>query len=371
MHLIRQGGKWYADFLDHSGDRRRWALFADKRASQRYADRLSTVVACRIAGDSLEPDLRNWLANLPPSHRARLASIGLAGTNTTWRPSVADVDEYESWLDTQNLYPRHAFSSAQIIRRCLREIPDLDAGGVSAYLARLRTVNGRSVATSNRSLQSLKAFCAWRVRTKRTADNPLTGVARLNEETDRRHERCVFTAQQLATLLEYVRTADVSYHLTGEQRHWAYRLASELGLLAGEMRKLTAAAFDLGKKPTVRLSAAAAPKRRQTHVLPLSHDIAKGLGGFLKEYVPPFPLPRETAAMLYADLAAAGIPHRDAQGRYRDFYSLRHTALTNLAQNAPLHVVKAVARHSKITTTQRYTHASEDDIRAALNRPAK
>ncbi len=375
MHLIRRDGKWHADFLDHRDTRRRWVLFGDKRASQRYADRLDALVARRIAGEPLDRELSEWLAGLPRRYRDKLTAIGIAATGTTEPPSSADVDDYEAWLETQNLHPRHASGSANVIRRCLQAVPGLDAEGVSTYLARLRTENGRSIATSNRHLQSLKAFCAWRVRTGRASDNPLTGLARLNEETDRRHDRCVFTTEQLATLLDYVRTADVIHHMTGEQRYWAYRLASELGLLAGEMRKLTAAAFTLGKKPSVRLSAAAAPKRRTTHVLPLADDTARGLRRFLPGVGRgdhPFPLPRQTAVMLYADLDAAGIPHQDEQGRFRDFYALRHTALTNLAQASPLHVVKAVARHRNITTTQRYTHATEEDMRVAINkRPAK
>ena len=374
MHLIRQGGKWYADFLDHSGDRRRWALFADKRASQRYANQLDALVARRIAGEPLDRELLEWLAGLPRQQRAKLTAIDLIGPGMTGHPSSADLDDYEAWMDSQDLHPRHISASIGAIRRCLAEHPDLERDDVAGYLKRLRTKHGRTVATSNRHLGALKAFCAWRVRTKRADSNPLAGMAMLNEDIGRVHERTVFTKAQLAKLLKYVRTAGDHHGMTGEQRYWAYRLASELGLLTGEMRKLTVAAFTLGKKPSVRLSAAAAPKRRTTHVLPLSGATARELRRFFKGMKPgdhPFPMQARTSKMLYADLAAVDIPHKDEHGRFRDFYSLRHTALTNLAQHAPLHVVKAVARHRNITTTQRYTHASEDDMRAAMNRPAK
>ncbi len=371
MHLIRRDGKWHADFLDHDGTRRQWVLFKDKRASQAYANRLATLVACRIACDSLDPDLRNWLTSLPPHYRSKLTAIGLIGPGMAGRPSSADLEDYESWMESQDLHPRHISASVYAIRRCLAEHPDLERDDVGGYLKRLRAKHGRTVATSNRHLGALKAFCAWRKKTKRTDASPLSGMKMLNEELGRVHERTIFTKTQLAKLLQYVRGAGDHHGMTGEQRYWAYRLASELGLLAGEMRKLTVADFTLGKKPGVRLSAAAAPKRRTTHVLPIPTSTARGLRPFFKGMKPgahPFPLQARTSKMLYADLKGAKIPHRDAHGRFRDFYSLRHTALTNLAQTSPLHVVKALARHRNITTTQRYTHATEDDMRAAMNR---
>ena len=368
MHLIRLAGKWYADFLDHRDDRHRWVLFGDKRSSQQYAARLEAIVARRISGEPLDRAIVEWLDRLPRRHRAKLATIGLVGPGVAGGSS--DVDAYAGWMGSQDLHPTHVQSSIGAIRKCLSEVPDLDPDQVAAYLKRLRN-NGRSIATSNRHLGALKAFCVWRVKTKRAHVHPLTDMSKLNEDIGRVHERTVITQVQLAQLFRHVRTAGDRCGMTGEQRYWAYRLASELGLLAGEMRKLEATDFVFGKHPSVRLSSA--PKRRATHVLPLPDDTAKGLSVFLVDvHGRPFPLPRTAAAMLYADLKDAGIPHRDAHGRFRDFYSLRHTALTNLAQTSPLHVVASVARHRLVTTTQRYTQVTEEDMRIAINkRPAK
>ncbi len=371
MHLLRRDGKWYADFRDHTGVRRYWVLFSDKRASERYAARIDAIVARRIASEPLDREQLEWLTGLPRQQRDKLTGIDLVGPGMAGLPPSADLDDYEAWMDSQDLHPRHVSASVYAIRRCLAKVPALDPDAVAGYLKRLRVDDKRTVATSNRHLGALKAFCAWRQRRNGVDVNPLSGMAMLNEELGRVHERTIFTKAQLAKLLKYVRAAADHHGMTGEQRYWAYRMASELGLLAGEMRKLTVTDFTFGKKPSVRLSAAAAPKRRTTHVLPLSRVTARGLRRYVKGMKPgdhPFPLQARTSKMLYADLAGAKIPHRDAHGRFRDFYSLRHTALTNLAQTSPLHVVKALARHRNITTTQRYTHATEDDIRAAMNR---
>ena len=135
MHLIRQGGKWYADFLDHNEERHRWVLFGDKRASQQYAAKLGALVARSIAGEPLDRELREWLDCLPRRYRAKLTAIGLVGPGAPSRS--ADVDAYAAWLESQELHPTHIQSSIGAIRKCLSEIPDLNPDSVAAYLKRL------------------------------------------------------------------------------------------------------------------------------------------------------------------------------------------------------------------------------------------
>lgn len=48
-------------------------------------------------------------------------------------------------------------------------------------------------------------------------------------------------------------------------------------------------------------------------------------------------------------------------------YSTRHDFATRLAKVAPLHVVKDALGHANITTTQRYCHASDDEIQRAVD----
>jgi len=90
--------------------------------------------------------------------------------------------------------------------------------------------------------------------------------------------------------------------------------------------------------------------------------------------------------MIKADLAAAGVPYKDAHDRYADFHALRHTFISNLAR-AGVHPrnAQALARHSTIDppspklrraglTTRApkpwrrrmnvYTHVAIDDLEA-------
>jgi integrase len=67
------------------------------------------------------------------------------------------------------------------------------------------------------------------------------------------------------------------------------------------------------------------------------------------------------------DLAAAGIPKRDDEGRVCDLHALRHTAITwASASGASTRVVQAIARHASIRTTERYVDLRLFDTRATV-----
>ena len=78
----------------------------------------------------------------------------------------------------------------------------------------------------------------------------------------------------------------------------------------------------------------------------------------------------DAADMVRADLSEAGLEGvgRDADGLlFLDFHAIgRHTFLTHIARNAPLHVAQKLAGHSSPVVTARYTHAATDDLRAAV-----
>jgi integrase len=57
---------------------------------------------------------------------------------------------------------------------------------------------------------------------------------------------------------------------------------------------------------------------------------------------------------------------RTAAGAKIPFHSLRHTALTRLAEVAPRHVVQAIAGHAPSTVTDGYLHATEAEMRQAI-----
>jgi integrase len=60
------------------------------------------------------------------------------------------------------------------------------------------------------------------------------------------------------------------------------------------------------------------------------------------------------------DLAAAGVPYRNADGKYADFHALRHTFITRAwTTGTTPDVVRALARHSDINLTLRDTHRTQ------------
>ena len=71
--------------------------------------------------------------------------------------------------------------------------------------------------------------------------------------------------------------------------------------------------------------------------------------------------------MLRVDLDRAGIQYKTDDG-YFDFHATRHGAITVGSEHMSIFNLKEFARHSKIETTMRYTHARKAELREAVNR---
>jgi hypothetical protein len=161
--------------------------------------------------------------------------------------------------------------------------------------------------------------------------------------------------------------------MTGPDRAMLYRVALGTGLRAGELRSLTPEAFDLDTDPPTVTVAASYSKRRRNDTQPIPESLADGLRPWLAGRParrPVFPtMPRvKTAAMLRADLTAAGIPYRDGSGRVADFHALRATYNTAVVRGgASVKTAQALSRHSSpVLTIGRYAKAALHDKTAAL-----
>jgi hypothetical protein len=84
---------------------------------------------------------------------------------------------------------------------------------------------------------------------------------------------------------------------------------------------------------------------------------------------PVFPLPKDKGSrLLRYDLKAAGIPYRDASGRFFDFHSFRCETATLLdVGGVTPRVVQRIMRHSSLDLTGRYTRPRAVDIEAAAS----
>ena len=72
---VKRAKRWYLDFSDHRGVRRRIPGFEDKRQTESLGRRIESLIACQ--GGPLSRSLISWLEGTPVRLRNKLASVGL------------------------------------------------------------------------------------------------------------------------------------------------------------------------------------------------------------------------------------------------------------------------------------------------------
>ena len=368
----RLSARWYVEWRDHNGQQRRWAGGTEKKVAEAMGRQLERLAAHKRAEILPPPDLLRWFDVQTLQRQSKIKEVGLLGAQEVRSGALKrHLTAHIAHLVANEKHPRHVENrrrqvETMLVRLGANSVQDIKRSKVEQVLADLRD-KGISYATSNHYLTSIKAFLNWLVDEEIIEANPLSRMKMLNADADRRHARRALTHAELKALLKAARGGGDHMGLAADQRYWAYRLASELGLLVDEMRHLIPANFDLGAK-TVRLGAKWARKRGTEHVLPIRKATAKSLRGFLIRFGPrknPFPLPQASAKMLRFDLEAAGVPYRDDEGLVADFYSLRHTAGTNMARTAPSYAaLQLMLRHKPGSTmTAKYTHVAMAELR--------
>jgi len=222
-----------------------------------------------------------------------------------------------------------------------------------------------SAQTRNFYIAAIKQFIRWMQVDRRIPDNPLIGLKGENAAIDRKHDRRALTDTEIAKLVTAARAStQVIEGMTGEERARVYTLALATGLRRGEIASLKRQSFDLdAAHPTVTLEAAYS-KHRRKDVLPLHPDLVLQLRVWFKVIKPgdrlfPDLAHRKTFKMIRKDLKAAGLQYKDANGKFADFHSLRHTFITRAWRTgATPDVIRALARHCDINLTLRYTHTT-------------
>jgi integrase len=244
-------------------------------------------------------------------------------------------------------------------------------------LARLLADRGRGVGieTSNHYLTAIKSFTRWLVKDRRAGTDPLAYLSALNPDVDVRHERRPLDSEDFGRFVEATAKAPAFRGLAGADRVALYCVAARTGLRASELGSLETTSFDLDADPATVRVLAAYSKHRRENLLPLHPELASLLRPYLagkpgRAPVWPGTWTAVGAEMLRQDLARAGIPYRDDEGRVLDFHGLRHTFLTQLAESG-VHpkVAQMLARHSTITLTMdRYTHLNVLDLAGDLEK---
>lgn len=252
-------------------------------------------------------------------------------------------------------------------------ISDIDANLVSGYLKGRRD-KGLGEKTSNAYLKSAKQFCRWAIKAQRSFTVSPLEYLDCMKVTEKRRKRRVLEIDELLKLLETAKAStEERYGLSGYERYFLYRLATETGLRANELRSLTVSSFDFNSC-TVTVEAGYS-KRRRRDVLPLRPDTVQELKTFFDGKLPTVKafcgrykqLTDRTAEMIKEDLEEAGIDYC-VVGRYFDFHSLRHETGTLLATSGvEPKVAQELLRHSDINLTMSiYTHTLKGEKSRAV-----
>ncbi len=350
--VTKQSRRWYVEYRDADGVRRRVRGFADKAATQQLAAELER------NAERVESGLVDRFSELRKRRLTEHVS--------DWHDAIIGKGTTSKHADLIRNRAQRIFDGCRFIFW-----PDVSASKVQTYIAELRTDSeerrGISAQTSNFYVQAVKQFCRWMVQDGRAPDSPVAHLKGINVRTDRRHDRRQLTDDDLRGLLGAARNGPERYGMTGPARATLYQLAVESGLRASELRSLTWGSFDLDSNPPTVTVQAAYSKHRREDTLPLKSSTAQMLArwrdesGTADRRSPVFATMAEKSnivKMLRADLTVAEIEYRDEAGRVADFHALRHTFITNLARTG-VHpkVAQQLARHSTITLTMdRYSH---------------
>ena len=415
--------KWYVKYRDAAGIVRRVPGYADREATKQLAARLERDAARRQEGmidpcvEQQRRPLIEHLAEWESSLLAGGASAKHVRQTTACARRILDGCRFVFMADLSASRVQQFLADLRDRRRALSALdpakPWYTKGELAALLSvkpsavpslvrrhrleatgngkarryprataealRSLRARGRSVKTSNLYLDALKAFAAWLVRDRRTADNPLAHLSGGNVKLDRRHDRRPLPLEELRRVFQAARASARTFRgLSGRDRTALYSVACASGFRAEELSSLRPAAFTLdGDPPTVTLAAENA-KNGRTAVQPLQPDVAEALRDYLAgrpadQPVWPGAWYRKAAEMLRIDLDAAGVPYA-VEGPdgplYADFHALRHSYVALLDQSgATLKEAMQLARHSDPKLTMAvYGRAQLHDLGEAVRR---
>jgi integrase len=372
----QRASKWYAQYVDLDGRRRRVPLCTDKVASRQMLATIEREVQLGRAGVS------------DPFAQHRKA------------PVEAHLADYEVHVRNKGVSAKTLSEDLRRLRAVLagcnaQVLGDLRPEAVERFLAALAE-RGAGASTRNSYLKSAKAFANWCLRTRRIGENPLVCLQTAQGETRRR--RRALTEDELSRLLTATRERPLvaamtikrgprrgrpeaeirpetraAIERTGWEHSLIYKTLVLTGLRRGELASLEVRHLMLdGPRPCVVLPPSVTKNRRGAD-LPLRADLAdnlrrwitatgKGAGDRVFRVSP------DLNKLLKRDLAWAGIPFRDGQGRTVDVHALRHTTATHLSRaKVSPRVAQGFMRHADIKLTmQTYTDPQLLDEAEAL-----
>ena len=337
-------------------------------------------------------------------------------------PIARHIEDYLAHLQVKTMrgkrvspkHVRHVRDElGRVIRECRhRTLKDIDRRTLQRWMERLLrtprdTDDPESLPLSGRTINmhraAIVAFCNWCVAEGRLSLNPLGGLPKV-EESEPARKRRPLTEDEIARLLKAAQERPLRDALTirrgrnkgmplakvsekerrrlehlGVERALVYKFMILTGLRRGEVASLTVGALCLDEaNPYVHVEGKHAKSGRAA-TLPLRAGLtddlrkhvarlAEASGAEVAPDAPLFNVGRNLLRTFNLDLAVAGIPKRDAQGRTLDVHCLRHTFATLLARNGVSPgVAQKLMRHSDIRLTMNtYTHLELTDTASAV-----
>lgn len=211
-----------------------------------------------------------------------------------------------------------------------------------------RARSGLAPRTLNALLRDTGTFFRWMRRQRMVAENPLEFVQCIETRRLEKFRRAL-TVEEVQRLLA---TAP-------HERAVVYLTAVYTGLRRNELQQLTVGDFALDReKPFVRVRACTAKNPKESR-LELRPEVVAAVRSILPDIATPNArvfaglIPR--VPTFKKDLARAGIPFEDENGRRVDLHALRDTFGTHLAASgAPPFVLKELMRHSTVQQSEKY-----------------
>jgi len=349
--LRKRGKQWYCRYRDIDGRQKEIKCGPDKGVANQMAIKLESK-RCQVRAGTLDPRESDAL-------------------DAELIPIAEHVADYVQNLEAKGCVPEHAVHVKRRLEWFLEEtkIGRLSQIRPSLAVSALKALRneGRGDQTVNHYATTWKSFSKWawkdrRTRTDFLADLELPRVVATKKRID-------LPLEVVARVIETARQGPRRRGMTGPDRSMLYLIAAVSGLRRLELMSLTVQSFDLDSSPATVSLPGTATKNSRDVVQPLPSNIVECLRGWLADKPADRPLwviPQNSAAMIRADLRAAGV---DDAERY-DFHGLRHSFVSQVvaAGGSVKDSMELARHHDPGLTFDRYAHARLVELAAVVNR---
>jgi len=359
-NVSMQVDTWTAQFTDETGKTRK---VPTKTTVRSVAEKILAKYEMDVA------KIRTGVATREELEKAEAPKITLEEA----------LDRLETKMKASGNVQKHIGRTKQQILSILSDcnivsFADIRRESIERWIADELEKGTRGLRTINQYITSIKSFARYLTDTELLTKNPLKSIQKLNEELGRRLVRRAMTEDEVSRLLKATASGICRSAGTPEERVLIYRLALATGLRSTELSLLTPSQINFEQ---CRLTVEAAKtKNKKADVLPLRTDLVRSLkkrieSNGIKPHERIFQHDVwKIRRAFYADLKAAGIERKGADGRNIDVHSLRKTFGTLLAKaGVPLTTVQRLMRHATpLLTAQLYIDVDPVDMMQALDK---